>query len=681
MISHLYRYIDPGTGSMLFTLFIGVVSTAYFSLRQLAIKMKFAASGGNAKNDVPADKLPYVIFTDGKQYWNVFKPICDEFESRGIDVAYWTASSDDPALKEPYHHVKAEFIGEENKAFARLNLMSASVCLATTPGLDVYQWKRSKDVDWYVHTFHTVGTALGYRMFGMDYYDAVLLAGEYQVDEIRTIEDVRNLPHKELVTVGSTYLDAMAERRLQEGDHRYHQGISVLLAPSWGPNAILSVYGERLIDAILDAGFTLTIRPHPQSRTSDAEVLKKLMDKYPDGQRLTWNFDNDNFECLAAADVMITDFSGVIFDYALVFDRPVIYTPANYDDSLYDAAWYDKPQWRFETYPSFGVPLSEDQFPHMREVIESVVTDKSLAAGRARAREEAWACPGKAAKLTVDYLVAKHAQLTGQPSPVTLPPVQGDNHQTIALRNLPQIDEGGEGSEPDLRHVASTAEPLADENRMACEDSHEMDVPSEAAPAMGAVDESMPSAREIDLEDESLQPVDDKQANADSAEESDDVELSITKSLGMESGEDDDEAAVGMEPRIDDLEDAAVGNTSESEHADTTSEAGLSDHQVGGDSEGEANQISSDKASDEISRALTTALQGLSAGGYQATVNITLPAEAVYRFAEELHSLTMGIGMLSREVEMLREDIEPIRDLAQPSSIPVQNESPEPKQQ
>ena len=31
-------YIDPGTGSMLFTLFIGVVSTAYFSLRQLAIR-------------------------------------------------------------------------------------------------------------------------------------------------------------------------------------------------------------------------------------------------------------------------------------------------------------------------------------------------------------------------------------------------------------------------------------------------------------------------------------------------------------------------------------------------------------------------------------------------------------------------------------------------------------------
>ena len=32
--------------------------------------------------------------------------------------------------------------------------MSASICLATTPGLGVYQWKRSKDVKYYVHICH-----------------------------------------------------------------------------------------------------------------------------------------------------------------------------------------------------------------------------------------------------------------------------------------------------------------------------------------------------------------------------------------------------------------------------------------------------------------------------------------------------------------------------------------------
>ena len=38
--------------------------------------------------------------------WNVFKPICDEFEKRGIDLLYLTQSDDDPALSQKYNHVK-----------------------------------------------------------------------------------------------------------------------------------------------------------------------------------------------------------------------------------------------------------------------------------------------------------------------------------------------------------------------------------------------------------------------------------------------------------------------------------------------------------------------------------------------------------------------------------------------
>ena len=52
-------------------------------------------------------------------------------------------------LKE-YKHVKCEFIGEGNKAFARLNMMKATICFSTTPGLEVYQWKRSKECDYYI---------------------------------------------------------------------------------------------------------------------------------------------------------------------------------------------------------------------------------------------------------------------------------------------------------------------------------------------------------------------------------------------------------------------------------------------------------------------------------------------------------------------------------------------------
>ena len=142
-------YIDPGTGSMLFSILIGVFSAAFFFLRGLIIKIKYSMVNGKEEklND---SCLKYVIFSDNKRYWNVFKPICDEFEKRGLDLTYYTASEDDPVLKAGYEHIHAEFIGG-NRIFARLNMLNAKILLSTTPGLDVYQWKRSKNVPYYVH--------------------------------------------------------------------------------------------------------------------------------------------------------------------------------------------------------------------------------------------------------------------------------------------------------------------------------------------------------------------------------------------------------------------------------------------------------------------------------------------------------------------------------------------------
>ena len=172
-------YIDPGTGSMLFAILIGLIGAVGWALKGLFVKLRFLLSGGKY-TDEAGKKIPLVIFSDDKRYWSVFEPVCKELDKRGFDTVYMTASPDDPALKTTYKHIHPEFIGEGNKAFARLNFLSATVLLSTTPGLDVYQWKRSKNVDYYVHMQHAAGTTTGYHMFGLDYYDAVMLSGDFQ---------------------------------------------------------------------------------------------------------------------------------------------------------------------------------------------------------------------------------------------------------------------------------------------------------------------------------------------------------------------------------------------------------------------------------------------------------------------------------------------------------------------
>ena len=410
-------YIDPGTGSMLFTILIGMVTTLFFLFRKLLIRVKFLIHGGR-KQKMTDSKIPYVIFTDSKRYWNVFKPICDEFERRGIQAQYWTVDQDDPALNSSYKMVSCVYVGTLNQAFAKLNMMNACICLSTTPGLDVYQWKRSKTTDWYVHILHAAGDVTAYRMFGLDHYDAVMLAGDFQEHQIRSLEELRNLTHKELPVIGLTYMDGLLSRlnQLQSDSgllpHKTDEDLTVLLAPTWGKSGILSRYGEKIISALLNTGFNIVVRPHPQSVTSEKDILKQLQERFADETHLSWNYDNDNFDILSKSDIMISDFSGVIFDYSLVFDKPIIYADTDYDSGPYDSWWLKEPMWIFETLPKIGVQLKEEAFPDLKRIILDAVDSEKFSDARKAAREETWANIGNSAVLAADYLIRKYNDIT-----------------------------------------------------------------------------------------------------------------------------------------------------------------------------------------------------------------------------------------------------------------------------
>ena len=401
-------YIDPGTGSMLFTVLIGIIGAAIYSVKTFWMKLKFVLSGGKAEKN--KDKIPFVIFSDNKRYWNTFEPVCREFDSRGIDVVYMTASPDDPALNNPYEHIKAEFIGEGNKGFAKLNFLNASIVLATTPGLEVYQWKRSKEVDYYVHMLHAPGEITGYRMFGIDYYDALLLNGEFQVRDVRKLEQLRHLPPKELVKIGIPYMDEMA-KRLEAAPPIAEHSTTVLLAPSWGSTAMFSVFGGKVIDILLQTGYHIIVRPHPQSFTSEKDLMDELMQKYPESEQLEWNRDNDNFEVLRRSDILISDFSGVIFDVALVYDKPVIYTDLRSNVDPYDAWWLDSPMWTASAFPKIGYRLTSDNIEQLHTLIDSCLMDSQYEKGRKSVQREAWEYKGEGAKRAVDYLLKKYDEL------------------------------------------------------------------------------------------------------------------------------------------------------------------------------------------------------------------------------------------------------------------------------
>ena len=403
-------YIDPGTGSMLFSLFIGIAAAASFGLRALFLKLKFIFSGGKVKENIDEKNIPYVIFSDHKRYWNIFKPICDEFEQRQVPLTYYTASPDDPVLAANYKYIHAEYLGEGNKPYSKLNMLHADILMATTPGLEVYQWKRSKNVKYYVHIPHTVDDLAGYRMFGLDFYDSVLTTGENQNTLIRKIETLRpNITKKELVITGSTYLDEMKKRLESLPAREKNEKPVVLIAPSWGKSGILSRYGEKLLSALSENNkFEVIVRPHPQTLVSEKNILEPLKEKF---SNIEWNFDNDNFEVLNKSDILITDFSGIIFDYTFIFDKPLIYADTNFDTLPYDADWLDEKMWALRVLPEIGVKLEEKDFEHIDTIITGALSSKGLAENRNKVKNEAWQNCGNSASAIVNYVINKKEAL------------------------------------------------------------------------------------------------------------------------------------------------------------------------------------------------------------------------------------------------------------------------------
>ena len=103
---------------------------------------------------------------------------------------------------------------------------------------------------------------------------------------------------------------------------------------------------------------------------------------------------------------MISDFSGIIFDYTFLCDKPVIYVNSGMDLRPYDAYDLgDKKLWQYRSLEKFGKQLNEKDFENIKEVILNMSDSKELSQARANAKAEAWMNIGEAGKNIADFMI------------------------------------------------------------------------------------------------------------------------------------------------------------------------------------------------------------------------------------------------------------------------------------
>ncbi len=404
-VSPVFSYIDPGTGSMLFSAVTGLAVVVYFFFKNVFIKIKhfgIFSKKENIKTDT--EKKSFVIFSEGKQYWNVFKPVVEEFSNRNLECVYYTCDENDPGLDFKSETVFSEFLGSGFKPYAKMNMLEADVVLMTTPGLDVYHLKRSPKVKHYSFILHAVTDATLHRLFGLDYYDSILITGEFQKKSLKKLEELRNQKDKILKTVGCTYLDVLNDKLSDLPKSGNYDSIkTVLVSPSWGSSGLLSRFGLSLLKPLADTGYQIIIRPHPQSFKSEIKMINKLKNDLKDYGNIEWDRETENLISMERSDIMISDFSGIIFDYYYLFNKPVIYPDYEIDLRLYDAGDLLKDDlWIFKALKSIGYEIDRSNFDNVGKIIEEALSSGNSV--KEEWIEAGWCCRGKSGIATVDFL-------------------------------------------------------------------------------------------------------------------------------------------------------------------------------------------------------------------------------------------------------------------------------------
>jgi hypothetical protein len=224
-----------------------------------------------------------------------------------------------------------------------MNAVKAGMVVSTTPHLDVYMLKRSKRVKRYVHLFHSTMDVAFYEKYAFDWYDCLLTVGPFQMAGIRELERKRGTPVKELSPTGCTYFDFMKGEisRLSTSDGPR----SVLYAPAWGVRSSVLTHGSGIIDSLVRAGMKVIFRPHPQFYVSHVELIQEIEKRLARTNLVEIDRGRTPLASMARSDVMITDVSGILFDYACLFARPILLANSDVDPGGQEGEDMSGPLW------------------------------------------------------------------------------------------------------------------------------------------------------------------------------------------------------------------------------------------------------------------------------------------------------------------------------------------------
>jgi CDP-glycerol glycerophosphotransferase (TagB/SpsB family) len=90
-------------------------------------------------------------------------------------------------------------------------------------------------------------------------------------------------------------------------------------------------HGTAVIDTLVRAGVKVIFRPHPQFYVSHVDLIQDIERRLAGSDLVEVDRGRTALRSMARSDIMITDLSGILFDYASLFARPILLANSDAD--------------------------------------------------------------------------------------------------------------------------------------------------------------------------------------------------------------------------------------------------------------------------------------------------------------------------------------------------------------
>ena len=157
----------------------------------------------------------------------------------------------------------------------------------------------------------------------MNAYDTVFATGKHQKEEMLATNKLYDLKNRTIFEWGYSLLDDMISN--------YHPKMNssninnILIAPSWQKDNIVDLCLNDILDNLKNTNYKVIVRPHPQQVKHMKEKFEQMKADFENNSNITIETDFSSSDSIFNADVMITDWSAIAYEYAYTTKRPVIF--------------------------------------------------------------------------------------------------------------------------------------------------------------------------------------------------------------------------------------------------------------------------------------------------------------------------------------------------------------------